>query len=138
MTPMVDLGFLLITFFIFTTTVSQPSALKLVTPVPDMNNPIHVKCSKTISLLVEGDGRVGWVECAEGVEAQPVYSSLYEHKTLRNNLLRKRADMQTIYRDPRELFVIIRPDSSASYQNIIDVLDELEICEISRYSLLDQ
>lgn len=138
MTPLVDLGFLLISFFIFTTSISQPSGLKLVTPIPDKNNPILVRCSKTVSLFVGSGGNVGWSECTDGVEQKPVYSSIYESKKIRQELLRKRNDMDMIYGDPGELFVIVRPDSSASYQNVIDVLDELEICQVSRYTLLDQ
>jgi biopolymer transport protein ExbD len=137
MTPMVDLGFLLITFFMFTTKLSEDKALKFNVPVPDKNNPMVVKCSKTLTLIPESGGHVGWVECVNGVEVPPVSTSLYNGKQVRHMLMDKRNQMKEFYGDPKELFVIIKPDSTCSYQVLIDLIDEMTINEVTRYTIDD-
>jgi biopolymer transport protein ExbD len=138
MTPMVDLGFLLITFFIFTTRLSENKALKLHVPVPDKNNPIVVKCTETVTLIPVSGGNVGWVECVDGIELPPVYASLYNEKQVRIKLMEKRKQMKDFFGDPKELFVIIKPDSTCSYQNLIDLIDEMTMNEVTRYTIVDE
>ena len=58
MTPMVDLGFLLITFFIFTTRIDDPKALKYNEPAD--GEPMAVKCTTTITLRL-AVGRQYWL-----------------------------------------------------------------------------
>jgi biopolymer transport protein ExbD len=137
MTPMVDLGFLLITFFMFTTRLSEDKALKLNVPVPDKDNPMVVKCSKTLTLTPESGGNVKWVECVNGVEVPPVFASLYNDKQVRHMLMDKRKQMKEFYGDPKEFFVIIRPDSTCSYKVLIDLIDEMTINEVTRYTIVD-
>src|ERR1700727_1465838 len=61
LTPMVDLGFLLITFFIFTTTISQPAAMRLI--LPDDRGPRqNQRASSVISLLLGKDSRIYYYE----------------------------------------------------------------------------
>jgi biopolymer transport protein ExbD len=135
MTPMVDLGFLLITFFIFTTSMMKDSAFEYKTPVPDLSNPMLVKCTKTITIQPGDDGKVKWIDCVDGVEQAPISLHLYAGHELRTRLLAKREQMRAIFGDPLELFVIVRPDSTCSYQTFIDVIDELMITEVKRYSV---
>src|SRR5579875_2231614 len=64
MTPMVDLGFLLITFFIFTTTISQPTTLKLNLP-QDTKNPeeqTKTKASGALTIMLGKDNNVFYYE----------------------------------------------------------------------------
>lgn len=56
MTPMVDLGFLLITFFIFTTTIASPNATDLI--MPKEGPPIDVKESNALTLLLDSNDKV--------------------------------------------------------------------------------
>lgn len=137
MTPMVDLGFLLITFFIFTTQVTKDSALKYNTPIPDLNNPILVKCTKTITLMPGQNGKVKWVDCIGGVEQPPSLTDLYGGKEVRSRIQQKREQIRKIFGDPKELFVIIKPDSTCSYATLIDLIDEMAINEVTRYTVVD-
>lgn len=137
MTPMVDLGFLLITFFIFTTQVKRDSALKYNTPIPDLNNPILVKCTKTITLIPGQDGKVKWVDCIDGVEQPASMTELYVGHEVRSRIQYKREQVRKIFGDPKELFVIIRPDSTCSYATLIDLIDEMAINEVTRYTVVD-
>jgi biopolymer transport protein ExbD len=137
MTPMVDLGFLLITFFVFNTQVTKDMAVTYNTPIPDMNNPMLVKCTKTITLLPGVDGKVKWIDCVDGVEQPAAEVSLYAGRELRSRLMAKRDQMNRFFGDPHELFVIIRPDSSCSYSTFIDVVDEMMIADVTRYAVTD-
>lgn len=58
--PMVDLGFLLITFFIFTTRLSQPMTINLVMPANG-----DIPASKTVKLVLEAENRVFYYPGAE-------------------------------------------------------------------------
>lgn len=138
MTPMVDLGFLLITFFIFTTTVQEDKALKYNTPIQDNSKPMVVKCTKTITLKPATDGKVAWIDCVDGVEQLPIFADLYKDNEIRQRLQDKRQAVSRIFGDPKDLFVIIRPDSSCSYQTLIDLIDEMTINEVTRYAIVDE
>jgi biopolymer transport protein ExbD len=135
MTPMVDLGFLLITFFIFTTSMKKDHGLEYRTPIPDLSNPMLVKCTKTITIQPGNDGKVKWIDCINGIEQAPLSLHLYAGHELRTRLLAKREQMRAIFGDPQELFVIVRPDSTCSYEIFMDVIDELLITEVKRYSV---
>lgn len=137
MTPMVDLGFLLITFFMFTTSMMESKAIDFKTPIPDLNNPMLVKCTKTITLIPLGDGRVNWIDCINGIEQQPLALQLYAGRELRTRLLAKQEQINQLFGDAKELFVVVRPDSTCSYEQFIDVMDELSITEVTRYAVPD-
>ena len=136
MTPMVDLGFLLITFFMFTTTFSTPNMMKLV--MPD-NVPIDVAPSppirekNSLSLILGKDNRVFW--------HQKNFKDLDTHLlqevdygiSLRKLILEKRkeANNQVFFT------VIIRATDDANYKNAVDALDEMAITKQERYVLAD-
>jgi biopolymer transport protein ExbD len=127
MTPMVDLGFLLITFFIFTATMSQPSTLSLVMPA-DKGEPTPIKQSGALTLIPTEDRRFLYYEgfpTAAGLRT----ASLQE---LRGVIANKKR------RTPEKDFVVtIKPDRSSSYASVVDLLDEMTIGEVARYALVD-
>ena len=129
MTPMVDLGFLLITFFIFTTTVAQPTAMKLFLPKdvdkPEEQNKVKESGAFTI-LLGKGDQ----VYYYEGLDPTKIQGTTF--KGIRTEILRKK---KTTAQD--DLVMIIKPTVDATYKNTVDVLDEMTISEIKRYAMVD-
>ncbi len=132
MTPMVDLGFLLITFFIFTTTMSTPKAFKLNVPVDTEKEEeqTEAKASGAFTILLSKENHVYYYEGQLLPDASNFKSTNF--KDLRGILLDKKT------RTPeKDLVVIIKPNESSNYKNVVDVLDEMTITEIKRYAMID-
>jgi len=136
MTPMVDLGFLLITFFIFTTSLSRPAAMKLAMP-RDEGEPTPVKCSASLTLLPAGPEKVGWYDCREG-KAMPLrVTTLQEKAGLRDLLIDKKRSVDLQFGDAHELTVVIKPMADCDYATLVNVLDEMTINGVTRYAIID-
>jgi len=128
LTPMVDLGFLLITFFIFTTSMSQPTALKLMLP-KDADKPEEqnkAKESGVITLLLGKDNTVFYYEGQLDNFKSSNFSGI------RDILLDKKR------RTPeKDLVVVLKASSESTYKNVVDILDEMSINVLKRYALVD-
>jgi biopolymer transport protein ExbD len=134
--PMVDLGFLLITFFIFTTELSKPKAFGL--HVPDKGESTVTPESSTITLLLKENGIVNFFE---GKEEQPLQTGtvgLYSKPSLRDQLIDKGKRIILAAGSDSNYTVIIQPSSHTSYKEMIDVLDEMKINNIRKYVLIDE
>lgn len=127
LTPMVDLGFLLITFFIFTTSMSQPTAMKLVIP-DDSGTSTPAKESGALTLIPAIDGTVYYYE--GNLESSKIKPA--SEKNIRDIILNKKK--RTAEKD---LIVIIKPSKTSVYKNVVNVLDEMTINDVKRYALVD-
>jgi len=132
LTPMVDLGFLLITFFIFTTTVSQPTAMKLALPdnkaKPEEQN--KAKESGALTILLGKDNNVFYYEGILQPNATNFKATNF--KEIRDVIIHKK---QTT--DTADLVIVIKPNDESTYKNVVDILDEMLINETNRYALVD-
>ena len=129
LTPMVDLGFLLITFFIFTTTVSQPTAMKLFLP-KDVDKPEEqnkVKASAVLTIMPAKNDQIYYYE---GDDPTKLQSSNF--KAIRDIILDKKRRT-----DPKDFVVVLKPTQDATYKNAVNILDEMTIDEIKRFALVD-
>lgn len=136
LTPMVDLGFLLITFFIFTTALSEPASILM--PLPDESNPEIINLSgerKTISLLLGANNTILYYE---GNNKKAIQQTDYSSKGLRAVLLSKILQVKKEFGKKAEPTVLIRPLQESSYGNLVDVLDEMMINGVKKYMLLDE
>jgi len=136
--PMVDLGFLLITFFIFTTKLTEAKAFKLNMPDDGMVN-IHSNTpeSATITLKLKDNGVVDYFE---GFEEKPLKKgtlSLYAQNSVRTHLIDKRNRIIQKLGSDSNFVVLIQPSAKTSYKEVVDVLDEMQILAIGKYVLLD-
>jgi len=132
LTPMVDLGFLLITFFIFTTTMTQPSSMKLNLPKdtekPEEQN--KVKESAVLSIFLGKDNAVYYYEgtlLPDGTNFKKT-----NFKDIRKVIIDKKRST-----NPADFVVLIKPAPSSTYRNTVDMLDEMFINDVKRYALLD-
>jgi len=129
LTPMVDLGFLLITFFIFTTTMSQPTAMKLFLP-KDVDKPEEqnkVKLSAVLTIML---GKNDQIYYYEGDDPKTLKPSNF--KGIRDVILDKKRRT-----DPKDFVVVLKPTADATYKNTVNILDEMTIDEIKRFALVD-
>ena len=166
-TPMVDMNMLLITFFMFCTTLSKPQMMDLVMPTKDDNLTKEQKTKtdekNTITLLLADNDIVyyyfGFPDYAD-------YTSLvktnYSPEGLRAMLanrngktIKKIAELRlkkarkeitdddfnkqsSEIRDVKDgLVVIIKPTDASTYKNLVDVLDEMQICSIGKYAIVE-
>lgn len=126
LTPMVDLGFLLITFFIFTTTMTRPTALHLNMP-KDTNDSSKVKVSAVISLLLGKNDKVFYYEGDDATTMQET-----DLRGIRTVLLDKKRRTDTSF-----FQVILKPTRDCSYRNAVSILDEMTIDAIHHYAIVD-
>lgn len=125
MTPMVDLAFLLLTFFILTTSFVKSTTLEL--QMPDASGPQSPMSARNIlNLVLAENGKVYWWNGLDG----KVQTTNYSNKGIRDLLLTQR-------RLNPKIMVLIKPTDDSKYENIVDVLDEMEITNITRYTIMD-
>jgi biopolymer transport protein ExbD len=136
MTPMVDLGFLLITFFMFTTTFSVPNMMKLNMPdiIDENKTPVPFISEKnSLNLILGKDDRIFWHQKNYTDLNINYLNEVSYGKDLRELILQKRKNA----RKPEYFTVIIRATDDANYKNAVDALDEMVINNQERYVLAD-
>ncbi|RYZ95680.1 MAG: biopolymer transporter ExbD, partial [Sphingobacteriaceae bacterium] len=121
LTAMVDLAFLLITFFMLTTTLSKPKAMDLAMPDKDekVKDEFAVAASRTMTLLLGKDNKLMWYIGEAGKSAPS--TEYYGANGLRKTLLEKKAEV--LQKTGKFMFVIIKPSDKSVYKNMVDVLD---------------
>ncbi len=174
-TPMVDMNMLLITFFMFCTSLSKPQTMEIAMPpkqedMDQMEKPPEVDKTRAVTIILDANNQAfyyfGLPDYADVNSLVPVdYSS--GEKSLRRMLLGKNAntvkqireleeelskkklskdDFQKEFKersskikkdDKGSPVVMIKPTASSTYKNLIDALDEMQICNIARYAIMD-
>ena len=131
MTPMVDLAFLLLTFFMLTTTFARPYTMELNMPVKS-REPTKVKASESLTILLGENHRVHYFNGLNaGQEGPPaaLHTTNFGPDGIRR-VLRARQ------RQPGQLVVLIKAAPEAKYQDMVDILDEMNISHQQKYALV--
>ena len=127
LTPMVDLGFLLITFFVFTTTMSKPTAMKMNEPKDDAQDPMKVKESAVMTILLGKADQVYYYNGSLTIDnATKIFKST-NFKDIRQVILDKRNAVPDGDKPKSDLMFIIKADKESKFKNAIDILDEMQI-----------
>lgn len=123
MTAMVDVAFLLLTFFILTTTLQSEQAMQVA--VPAKGDAQEIQCSKNLTFYLGGDNKVYWYGGCEmddiretGHGPGGVRQIIAEQKQLRNDLI-----------------VSIKPGEKSDFQNLVNIFDEMKITGVPKYAL---
>ncbi len=133
-TPMVDLAFLLISFFMLTTTLNKPVAMELNMPKKDEEVKTDVKASQVINLLLDKDNKIWYYE---GQVVYDMKSTNYGPDGVREVLYKKQKDVGKVIGDPEKMIVIIKMTDGAKYENMVDILDEMDITNTKIYAIQD-
>ncbi|MFS8617031.1 MAG: biopolymer transporter ExbD [Solitalea sp.] len=174
MTPMVDLGFLLITFFILTTTLNQPQAMDLIVPAKEdvLDNEQDrnkVGDEQAFTILLGANNRMLYYEglfTSNSDELKPVEASWGTgENSIRAALVRKSRERNPRYdqipvlqkqlnagqiseEEFREqvteirsykqgAIVMIKASPEATYENMVDILDEIKIANVGIYAIME-
>lgn len=135
LTPMVDLGFLLITFFVFTTTMARPTTMNIVQPKDtDISTNIPQSCALTI--LLAKDDRIFYYEGMQ--QNNPVLQeTTFNADGIRRVLLQKKAAVQKIKGTADEMVLILKMTDESKYKNFVDIVDEVQITGVKHYFMAE-
>jgi|NOAtaT_7_FD_contig_31_2710801_length_1540_multi_6_in_0_out_0_1 biopolymer transport protein ExbD len=167
MTPMVDLAFLLLTFFMLTTTFNKPKAMEINMPIKDKTvDPPKIPGKQTLTLLLSDKNRIYWYIGADDPNLPPaVEYTNFSANGIRKLLIEKNTEINSTFSrveklkedfkkgqidekkykeesikvkaEKKALIVLIKADDSSTYKNLVDILDEMSICNIGRYAIVD-
>lgn len=146
LTAMVDLAFLLITFFMLTTTLSKPQSMNLGLPdkgkedEPSQN--IKVDENRTMTILLGENGKlVSYMGMISAPLAAPK-DFAYGKDGIRKELLSRRQSVleysASIGKPKNGIIVIIKPSKKATYRNLVDILDEMAIVDVPTYAIVNE
>jgi biopolymer transport protein ExbD len=123
LTAMVDLAFLLITFFMLTTSLSKPLAMDIAKPDKDekLDKRLELKASQTMTILLGKNNKVAWYMGEAGKSAPEIVDFVGVRDALLKN---KKLVRETMGKD---IIIIIKPSDKSTYKNFVDIMDELNI-----------
>jgi biopolymer transport protein ExbD len=123
MTPMVDLGFLLITFFMLATSFSKEKIIQMLSPAQtDFTS--DMKCSKSLTLMLDENNRVKYYTCPESGQ---VDSLDFSSKGLRQIIVTRQNEVTAQWGEKDKLFILLKSKPHASYKNLVNAIDEMKI-----------
>lgn len=165
-TPMVDLGFLLITFFMLTTSMNKPTTMEINMPDKEKveeKDETLIKESQAMTIILGENNRIFYyfgitdpkVETTNfsndgirkvlltenrkrnpvGVDSIPIYKNQFRNKEIKEAEYKTKVSRIKAFKDG--LIVVIKADDKAKYKNLVDILDEMLICNIGRYAIVD-
>lgn len=142
LTAMVDLAFLLITFFMLTTSLSKPQSMDLGLPDkdddPSKNKDIKVDENRTMTLLLGDNNKM---KMYMGLLATPKVAPkdvTYGKEGIRQEILKRKKEVlaYTGNKD-KGMIVIIKPTKKSTYRNLVDILDEMAITDVPTYAIVN-
>ncbi len=144
LTAMVDLAFLLITFFMLTTSLSKPKSMDLGLPdkEDDPNKEVEMKTDqrRTMTVILGANDQIKWfhglLEAPEP-NGKPQTTG-YGKEGIRKELLSRVASVPQVTGDKdKGLIVIIKPTKKSTYKNLVDILDEMAICKVPTNAIVN-
>lgn len=162
MTPMVDLAFLLLTFFMLTTTFSKPKTMEINMPIKPKEPIEQPKINNAITVILTDKDRIYWYSGEFKPDSTQLQLSNFTPDGMMKILLERNKDVNEqvkeqqkklerreivdstykrmridIMGDKKAVTVLVKTDDKAKYKNVVDMLDELNICNIGKYAIVD-
>lgn len=120
MTPMVDVAFLLLTFFMLTTVFSKPQTMEINLP-PDKEATVEIAESHLLMLRVDAEGTI--------------FQNIGQQKPEPVPFAKLGAFLKTQIRNDAKLVLLLKVDRDARYENMVDIIDELNVANITRFTI---
>ena len=120
MTAMVDVAFLLLTFFMLTAVFSQPLSMEI--NLPESENPVEIAESNVFQLRVDAEGTI-WYQTGKEALKSASFQEI-------NTILRQNGN-----RNPGKTVTVLKIDRDGKYANAVDLLDEFDITNIERFAI---
>jgi biopolymer transport protein ExbD len=136
LTPLVDLAFLLISFFMLTTTLNKPKAMDLNMPKHMDDDKQDVKESRVINILLGKDDIVWYYETEQGM-MKDMKQTTFAPDGIRAVILRKQKRVEKEHGDKEKTIVLIKTAEGAKYNDMVDILDEMDITQTKIYAIQD-
>ena len=138
LTPMVDLAFLLITFFMLVTTFNKPNVMDLGLPAKPKENQkppdTEIKLSNSLSIIIGKDNKIFYHQQDQaGLNDQTLLETNFDREGITKVIEQAKARAA----DKAKFTVIIKPTDDAVYKNFVDMLDEMAITKNERYGVTD-
>lgn len=131
MTPLVDLGFLLISFFIFTAALSEPTVTRLI--MPREGKETGVPQSHSLTLLLDEKKLYAYEGLWEEARSQQrITETAYDLLNGVGDLIREKQKSSG-----EDLVVLIKPLATSSYENVVVMLDEMQINDVKKFALTE-
>ncbi|WP_367866860.1 ExbD/TolR family protein [Pedobacter sp. WC2423] len=136
LTAMVDLAFLLITFFMLTTSLAKPVAMDIAKPdTSDPDATLDYAASRTMTILLGKDNKVAWYMGEAGKSRPNIEGFSHIRHSILNNKMN--VALANANRPDKTLTVIIKPTAGATYKNFVDIMDELSVVKITNAPAID-
>ena len=140
MTPMVDLGFLLIAFFVVTTRLSEPVVVKL--NMPHDGPPTELEDSNALTVLLGSFGKIYYYHgnMSKALFENKIFETTFSVKDGIGQIIRDKQqwlDKVNISDEKRDgLMLLIKATDDAQYENIVEMLDETLINDVKKYAIV--
>ncbi|HZY39571.1 MAG TPA: biopolymer transporter ExbD [Mucilaginibacter sp.] len=136
LTAMVDLAFLLITFFMYTTTLSKPKAMNLVMPNnEDKRAQLPIAASRSMTILLGSNHKLEWYMGEAGKTAPTVDN--FGAKNIRKAIFDNKQKVADTHSGEEKLMeVVLKPSDKSTYADLVAILDEMKIAEIHIYAIV--
>jgi len=120
MTPLVDVALLLLTFFMYTTSMSRPQTMEINLP-PDKDVKVEIAESNLLTLRINEKGEIFW---NSGIESPKRLDPAEQLKFLR----------EKSQGNPK-LTTLVKVDREGRYEMLVNIIDELNLAGIQRFSI---
>lgn len=139
MTPMVDLGFLLITFFVFTSEINKPMSTDLFMPADGA--PSKLAESNALTILLASSNRIYYYHgnWDQAVQKNEIHETGYSFSRGVGKIIRDKQKILEVSngKDGRNtMMMLIKADAKATYENLVDILDEVMINGVKKYAIV--
>jgi len=149
LTPMVDLGFLLITFFMFTTTLAKPKTMEINMPYKDehmkQEDQNKIKESVALTVLLSKNHKIYYYEgmATDPTKPPDMKATTFASKNgIRDEIIAKKKLVDGLKQSGAltakdQMTVLIKPDTTSTYGDLVNMLDEMNINDVKVYAIID-